>query len=43
MKVIIVENYEELIVKAAEILTDIVKKIPKAVLGLATGSSPIGT
>ena len=43
MKVIIVENYEEMSVKAAEILTDIVKKNPKAVLGLATGSSPIGT
>lgn len=43
MKVIIVENYEEMSAKAAEILTDIVKKNPKAVLGLATGSSPIGT
>ena len=43
MKVIIVENYDEMSVKAAEILTDIVKKNPKAVLGLATGSSPIGT
>lgn len=43
MKVIVVENYDEMSVKAAEILTDIVKKNPKAVLGLATGSSPIGT
>ena len=43
MKVIVVENYEEMSVKAAEILTNIVKKNPKAVLGLATGSSPIGT
>ena len=43
MKVIIVENYEEMSAKAAEILTDIVKKNPNAVLGLATGSSPIGT
>ncbi len=43
MKVIIVENYEEMSVKAAEILTNIVKNNPKAVLGLATGSSPIGT
>ena len=43
MKVIIVENYEEMSVKAAEILTDIVKKNPKAVLARATGSSPIGT
>ncbi len=43
MKVIIVENYDEMSVKAAEILTNIVKNNPKAVLGLATGSSPIGT
>ena len=43
MKVIIVENYEEMSAKAAEILTGIVKNNPKAVLGLATGSSPIGT
>ena len=43
MKVIVVENYDEMSVKAAEILTNIVKKNPKAVLGLATGSSPIGT
>ena len=43
MKVIVVENYEEMSAKAAEILTDIVKNNPKAVLGLATGSSPIGT
>ena len=43
MKVIIVENYEEMSAKAAEILTGIVKANPNAVLGLATGSSPIGT
>ena len=43
MKVIVVENYEEMSAKAAEILTNIVKSNPKAVLGLATGSSPIGT
>lgn len=43
MKVIVTENYEEMSQKAAEILIDIVKKNPRAVLGLATGSSPIGT
>lgn len=43
MKVIITENYEEMSQKAAEILIDIVKKNPNAILGLATGSSPIGT
>lgn len=43
MKVIITENYEEMSKKAAEILIDLVKKNPSATLGLATGSSPIGT
>ena len=43
MKVIITENYEEMSKKAAEILIDIVKNNPNAILGLATGSSPIGT
>jgi glucosamine-6-phosphate deaminase len=43
MKVIVTENYEEMSKKAAEILIDIVKNNPNAVLGLATGSSPIGT
>lgn len=43
MKVIITENYEEMSKKTAEIIIDIVKANPSAVLGLATGSSPIGT
>ena len=43
MKVIITENYEEMSQKAAELIIDIVKNNPNAVLGLATGSSPIGT
>lgn len=43
MKVIITENYDEMSKKAAEIIIDVVKKNPNAVLGLATGSSPIGT
>ncbi len=42
MKVIITENYDEMSKKAAEIMTDIVKNNPHAILGLATGSSPIG-
>ena len=42
MKVIIVENYDEMSKKAAEIMIDLVKNNPNAVLGLATGSSPIG-
>ena len=43
MKVIITENYDEMSKKAAEIIIDLVKKNPNAILGLATGSSPIGT
>ncbi|MBQ8375405.1 MAG: glucosamine-6-phosphate deaminase [Clostridia bacterium] len=43
MKVIITENYEEMSAKAAELIIGIVKSNPNAVLGLATGSSPIGT
>lgn len=43
MKVIITENYEEMSKVASQILIDIVKNNPNAILGLATGSSPIGT
>lgn len=43
MKIIIVKNYEEMSEKAAEIIANKIKEKPKGVLGLATGSSPIGT
>ena len=43
MKVIVTKNYDEMSEKAAEILINVVKNNPSAVLGLATGSSPIGT
>ena len=43
MKVIIAENYDEMSKKAAEIIIETVKKNPNAILGLATGSSPVGT
>ncbi len=42
MKVIITENYDEMSRKAADIMTELVKNNPNAILGLATGSSPIG-
>ena len=42
IKVIVCKDYEEVSDKAAEIMLDVVKSNPKAVLGLATGSSPIG-
>ncbi len=43
MKIIVTRNYDEMSKKAAEILADQIKKNPKSTLGLATGSSPIGT
>lgn len=42
MKVIVVENYEEISQKAFEVMHELVSNKPAAVLGLATGSSPIG-
>lgn len=42
IKVITCKDYEEVSDRAAEIMLDVVKNNPKAVLGLATGSSPIG-
>lgn len=43
MNVIITKDYDEMSKKAAEILLDVVKNNETPVLGLATGSSPIGT
>ena len=42
MKVIITENYEEMSKKAADVIADVVKADENAVLGLATGTTPIG-
>lgn len=42
MKVIVTKNYEELSKVAANEMADIIKNKPNAVLGLATGGSPIG-
>ncbi len=42
IKVVICKDYEDVSDKAAEIMLDVVKSNPKAILGLATGSSPIG-
>lgn len=43
MKVYIVENYEAVSKRAAGIIIEQLTKKPNSVLGLATGSSPIGT
>ena len=42
MKIIITKNYEELSAKAAEVMLGVVKQTPEAVLGLATGTTPLG-
>ena len=42
MKLIITKNYEELSRAAAEEFAKVINKNPNAVLGLATGGSPVG-
>ena len=42
MKIIITENYDEMSQKAFEVMKETVANKPDAVLGLATGSTPLG-
>lgn len=42
MKVIKVKNYEEMSEEALKVILEVVKGNPQAVLGLATGSTPLG-
>ena len=42
MKIIVCENYAEISARAAELIADLVKNKPDCVLGLATGSTPVG-
>ena len=42
LKVIVADNYEEVSREAFRIVKETVKILPEPVLGLATGSSPIG-
>ena len=42
MKVIITKDYDEMSKKAFEVMAGVVKSDPEAVIGLATGSTPIG-
>lgn len=42
MKIIITKDYEELSVRAARVMLEVVKGNPYAVLGLATGTTPLG-
>jgi len=43
MEVIITRDYDKMSIKAAAIIAEQIKKKPDTVLGLATGSTPIGT
>ena len=43
MRIIITKDYEELSIKAANIIASQITLKPNSVLGLATGSTPIGT
>lgn len=43
MKIIVEKNYQELSKRAAAILLEEIHSNPKLVLGLATGSTPVGT
>ena len=42
MKIIICENYDEMSLKGAEIVKEQVNSKPDCILGLATGSTPVG-
>lgn len=42
MKIIVIKDYEELSFKAAKIMLEVVRENPYAVLGLATGTTPLG-
>lgn len=43
MKIVVVKDYDELSKLGAEVIANVIKKNPKCTLGLATGSSPVGT
>ena len=43
IRIVKVKNYEEMSMKAANIIVGQINLCPKTVLGLATGSTPIGT
>ncbi len=43
MEVIIKDSYEDVSKLSAEIIADIIRRKPRAIIGLATGSTPLGT
>ena len=42
MKIIVTKDYDKMSEKAFEIMSGVVKSNPRAVLGLATGTTPLG-
>lgn len=42
MKLLVVKDYQEMSYAAAKVFKEVIKEKPEAVLGLATGSTPIG-
>lgn len=42
MKLLVVKNYEEMSLEAAKFMANLVNEKPEAVLGLATGGTPVG-
>lgn len=42
MKIIVTKNYEEMSIEAGKIMAEVIKNKPDCVLGLATGSTPVG-
>ena len=43
MEVIVKDNYEDMSKLAAQMIADLVRRKPNCLLGLATGSTPVGT
>ncbi len=43
MEVIIKESYEDAAKLSAELIADLIRRKPRAIIGLATGSTPLGT
>ena len=42
MNIIVCKNYDEMSLRSAELMAEVIKNKPTCVLGLATGSTPIG-
>lgn len=42
MRIVIVKDYDEMSLKASEILVKRIRRNPKIKLGLATGGTPVG-